>query len=197
MSMHASLTATKRDGTGKGTTRKLRSSGRIPAVVYGGESEATSLTLNALEATKVFSSVSAESAIIDLSIDGAAPIQTLVREIQTHPFRNEIMHIDFLRVTRGVAVDLEVPLHLVGTPVGVRVGGGLLEHLVHSVSIRCIPSLIPDAAELDVSELELGAVLHVSDLRLPEGVQILSDPSLPVCTVAGTRAGASEAGSEG
>lgn len=183
MSMQAALSAQKREGTGKGVARKLRAAGQVPAVLYGQGSDPISLVLNAREAERVFTSVSVENTIIDLSIEGGDTVQTLVREVQAHPFRHQILHVDFLLLKRGVAVELDIPVHLVGTATGVRNDGGLLDHVLHDVKIRCIPSLIPEAAELDVSGLGIGDALHVSDIRLPEGVELLTDGEVLVCSV--------------
>lgn len=183
MSMQAALSAQKREGTGKGVARKLRAAGQVPAVLYGQDTDPVSLSLNAREAERVFSSVSVENTIIDLSIEGGETVQTLVREIQAHPFRHELVHVDFLLLKRGVAVELDIPVHLVGTARGVRNDGGVLDHVLHDIKVRCIPSLIPDAAELDVTGLEVGDSFHVSDIRLPEGVQILTEGEVLVCSV--------------
>ncbi len=183
MSMQAALSAQKRDGTGKGVARKLRAAGQVPAVLYGQETDPVSLSLSAREAERVFSSVSVENTIIDLSIEGGETVQTLVREIQAHPFRHELLHVDFLLLRKGVAVELDIPVHLVGISRGVRNDGGVLDHVLHDIKVRCIPSAIPDAAELDVSGLEVGDSFHVSDIRLPEGVQILTEGEVLVCSV--------------
>jgi large subunit ribosomal protein L25 len=189
MSMQAALSAQKREGAGKGVARKLRAAGQVPAVLYGQGTDPVSLTLNAREAEKVFASVSVENTIIDLTIEGDDTVQTLVREIQAHPFRHEILHVDFLLLKRGVSVELDIPVHLAGTARGVRNDGGLLDHVLHDIKVRCIPSLIPDAAELDVSDLGIGDSLHVSDIRLPEGVQILTEGEVLVCSVQPPRLG--------
>jgi large subunit ribosomal protein L25 len=183
MSMQVALNAQKRDGSGKGVARKLRASGHVPAVLYGGTGESIALSLNTREAERLFRSVSVENTIIELSVEGGETVQTLVREIQTHPYRNEVVHVDFLRLQKGVAVEVNIPVHFVGTPVGVKDEGGVLDHVLHDVHIRCIPSRIPDSAELDVSGLSVGQSLHVSDLSFPEGVEILTDASLTVCAV--------------
>lgn len=183
MTMQAALRARKREGTGKGVARKLRADGRIPAVLYGQDAGPVALELDAREAERVFENVSVENTIIELSIEGGDTVQTLVREVQSHPYRPQILHVDFLRLKRGVAVELEVPVHLSGTPKGVRNSGGLLDHVLHDIKVRCIPSLIPDAAELDVSGLDIGDSLHVSDIVLPEGVEILTDGGVLVCSV--------------
>jgi len=193
MSNQAALGAQKREGTGKGVTRKLRAAGRVPAVLYGGGAGPEGLSLNTREAERLFQGISAENTVIELSIEGGETVSTLVREIQTHPYKNQIIHVDFLRLQRGVLVDVHLPVHLVGIPAGVRTGGGILDHVLHEVMVRCIPSMIPEAIELDVTALELGENLHVSDISLPEGVELLTDPQLLVCAVPGTRARAEEA----
>jgi len=183
MSMQAALNAQKRDGSGKGVARKLRASGHVPAVLYGGNGESVSLSLNTREAERLFRSVSVENTIIELSVEGGETVQTLVREIQTHPYRNEVVHVDFLRLQKGVAVEVNIPVHFLGNPVGVRDQGGVLDHVLHDVHIRCIPSRIPDSVELDVSRLMVGESLHVSDLSFPQGVELLTDAALTVCAV--------------
>lgn len=183
MSMQAALNAQKRDGSGKGVARKLRASGHVPAVLYGGGGDALPLILNTREAERVFRSVSVENTIIELSVEGGETVQTLVREIQTHPFRNEVIHVDFLRLQKGVSVEMNIPLRFQGTPRGVKNSGGVLDHVLHDIHIRCIPSAIPDEAVLDVSALEIGDTLHVSDISLPDGVEILTDAALTVCAV--------------
>ena len=126
------LSATVREGAGKGVARKLRAVGQIPAVVYGKEMDTIHLSVDASEAIHLFSSISVGSTIVDLKIEGEkSPLQTLVREVQTHPYRQQLWHIDFLRIQRGVAVEVEVPLHLEGTPEGVRTQGGNLEQIFH------------------------------------------------------------------
>jgi large subunit ribosomal protein L25 len=118
-------------------------------------------------------------------VDGEkAPYPTLVREIQTHPWKASLLHIDFLRIQEGVAVDLEIPVELVGVPRGVRLEGGVLEQIVHELEVRCVPSKIPESFELDVSDLDIGDSLHVSDIPLPEGVEIQTSGEQTICAVA-------------
>jgi large subunit ribosomal protein L25 len=185
MSSKATLKAQKRDGRGKGAARTLRRAGRVPAVLYGRELEAVHLSVDAHEAGLLFHSISVDNTIVDLEVEGEKkPFTTLVREIQTHPWKAHLVHIDFLRIQEGVAVDLNVPLNLVGIPVGVRLNGGVLEHLVHELEVRCVPSKIPESFEVDVSALDVNQSLHVSDIALPEGVEILAAPDLTICAVA-------------
>jgi large subunit ribosomal protein L25 len=181
----ANLKAKKRDDSGKGAARTLRRAGRVPAVLYGRELEAIHLSLDAHEAEKLFHSISVDNTIVDLDVEGEKkPYQTLVREIQAHPWRANLLHVDFLRIQEGVAVDLEVPVKLNGVPAGVRLSGGVLEQMVHDLPIRCVPSKIPESFELDVTGLELNASLHVYDIKLGEGVEVRIPLDRTVCSVA-------------
>jgi large subunit ribosomal protein L25 len=181
----ATLKAKKRDGSGKGAARTLRREGRVPAVLYGRELEAVHLSVDAHEAERLFHSISVDNTIVDLAVEGEKkPYLTLVREIQTHPWRPQLLHVDFLRIQEGVAVDLDVPIKLLGVPAGVRLGGGVLEQMIHDLPIRCEPSKIPESIELDVSNMEVNASLRVADLVLPEGVEVRVPGDRTVCSVA-------------
>lgn len=182
MSMYATLKAEKRDGTGKGVARKLRASGRVPAVVYGQGGDALAVTLDAHDARYLFERVSIDNTIIQVEVEGES-YDTLVREVQVHPSRGELLHVDFYRLQKGVKVDVEIPLHLTGTPVGVKSHGGVLQQVIHELPVLTIPSLIPDSFELDVSGLDVGDSLHVSDIDLPEGVEVQIEGERTVCSV--------------
>lgn len=199
MTTTKSLNAKVRDGSGKGVARKLRQAGRVPAVLYGKDMEAVSLSIDAMEAGHLFAGISVENTIIDIQVEGEKePHQALVREVQAHPHKKELIHVDFLRIQKGVAVEVEVPIELIGTPKGVKDEGGNLEHLLHEVPVRCIPSLIPEVIEVDVSGLKIDDAVHVSDLPLPEGVEATVEGDRPVCLVVAPRGGAEdEEGGEG
>lgn len=198
MTTTKNLSAMKREGSGKGVARKLRQAGRVPAVLYGRGHDALPLSIDAMEAEHLFSGISVESTIIDLQIEGeSAPVQTLVREVQAHPHKKELVHVDFLRLQKGVAVDVSVPVHLDGTPVGVKTHGGNLEHTLHELPVRCIPSLIPEAIVVDVSGLDLDQAVHVSDLTLPEGVEATVEGDRMVCMVTAPRGAAEGEDEEG
>ena len=185
MSEKAMLKAEKRDDLGKGAARTLRRAGRVPAVLYGRDLESVHLSVDAHEAHHLFHTISVDNTIVDLAVDGEKkPYPTLVREIQTHPWKASLVHIDFLRIQEGVAVDLEIPVELVGVPVGVRLRGGVLEQIVHELEVRCIPSKIPESFTLDVTALDINDSLHVSDIPLTEGVEILMPPEQTICAVA-------------
>jgi large subunit ribosomal protein L25 len=189
MSTDTTLKAELREGTGKGVARKLRSAGRLPAVVYGGKGEPQHLSLDAHDAEYMFRNISVDNTIVDLDIEGEQqPVQTLVREIQMHPWKASLVHVDFLRIQAGVAVEMVVPLHLIGDPVGVTIGGGTVEQIIHDLPIRCIPSKIPEVLEVDISGLDLNDALHVSDITLGEGVEVTIPLDRTICSVAVPRA---------
>jgi large subunit ribosomal protein L25 len=178
------LKAQPRSNTGKEAARKLRAVGRIPAVVYGKEMEARGLSLDLQETEYLFQRIAVENTILDLVIEGDdEPVQTLIREIQSYPHKPGLLHVDFLRIQKGVAVELEIPVDLVGTPIGVRDSGGMLEQLINEIRVKCIPSLIPEVISLDVTGLAVGDSLHVSDVDLGEGVDLLVDLGRTICSV--------------
>lgn len=189
MLKNVTLSAEKREGTGKGVARKLRQAGKIPAVLYGRDMDAVHIAVDGHEADLLFRSIPVDNTIIQLQVEGdKEPHQTLVREIQTHPWKGTLVHVDFLRIQAGVMVDVNVPLHLIGTPVGVKDEGGVLEQTIHDIPISCIPSAIPESIELDVSGMGLNDVLHVSDLPVEEGVEIQLPGERTVCSVSVPRA---------
>ncbi|CAN5699210.1 50S ribosomal protein L25 [soil metagenome] len=184
MATEAKLKAERRQDTGKGVARKLRQAGKLPAVLYGGHEESVSLVLNAHETGLLFQAISVENTLIQLDVEGeAAPVATLVREVQAHPFRPEILHVDFLRVEKGVELELTVPLSLQGTPAGVRDEGGVLEQVVYEVPVRCIPSAIPENLVVDVSGLAIGDSIHSDELDIPEGVTLQLDEIITIGAV--------------
>lgn len=194
---NATLAAERREGTGKGVARKLRQAGKVPAVLYGRDLEPLHLAVDAHQANLLFRSIPVDNTIIELAVEGeTVPFQTLVREIQTHPYRGTLVHVDFLRIQSGVTVELTVPLHLVGTPIGVERNGGVLDHVLHDIPIACVPSSIPESIEIDVSGLDVHDALRVSDLTVGEGVEILLPGDRTVCSVAAGRA-AEEPAEEG
>ncbi|MSR22603.1 MAG: 50S ribosomal protein L25 [Gemmatimonadetes bacterium] len=184
MATQVTLKAGLREGSGKGGARKLRAQGQVPAIVYGAQMDPMSLVLSAHEAGLLFHSISVENTIVNLEVEGdKTPLPTLVREIQTHPYRPQILHVDFLRIQSGVEVELEVPVHVVGIPKGVKDDGGVLDHPLHNLPIRCVPDRIPEEILVDVTALGISDAIHVSELTLPEGVTAMLDGSRIVCSV--------------
>jgi large subunit ribosomal protein L25 len=179
------LAATPRSERGSRPAGRLRRKGLVPAVVYGLGNEPLTVTVPARELAHILAGESGANTLINLQCDGDSML-TLPRQIQRHPTRGELVHVDFIRIRRDVAVSAEVPLHLVGEPVGVR-DGGLLEQLVFSVTVEAMPGNIPVALELEVSELAIGDQRRASDLDIPGDVTTHLDPDTVVAQVAAPR----------
>ena len=178
----ASLTATARSDRGTGVARKLRQAGQVPAVIYGHGREPQSLALVTRDIDKLLTQVSAASTVIELTV-GDMTAKTLIREIQRHPFKRHILHIDFQELVAGEKVSVNVPIVLTGTPEGVRVSGGILSQVMSELTIRVDPVNIPRRIEADVTNVSIGHSLHVSDLTIPEGVEVLDDADATVAVV--------------
>ena len=184
MTKNTVLKAQPRADTGKEAARKLRAEGRIPAVIYGKDMDARGLSLDLQETEYLFQRIAVENTILDLVIEGdGEPVQTLIREIQSYPHKPGLLHVDFLRIQKGVAVEVEIPVSLDGIPIGVREAGGILEQLINEIRVKCIPSKIPEVVSLDVTGLAVGDSLHVSDVDLGEDVDLLVDLDRTICSV--------------
>ncbi len=188
MATAANLNAQIRTETGKGAARKIRQAGDFPAVIYGHGREPQSLRLNARETDKLLTRISTGATVIELNIDGKVA-RTLIREVQRHPFKRTIVHIDFQELVAGETISVRCPIVYVGTPEGVRLEGGILDQVMHELLIEADPSNIPDHIDIDVSGVKLGKSLHVSDLILPAGIKVLDEPGATVCVVAVSKAG--------
>ena len=187
----AQLSASARDNGGKGVARKLRSEGRVPAVVYGHGREPQPLSINTRELERLLDRIAAESTVIDLDIDGKAS-RTLIREIQRHPFKRQILHVDFQELVAGEKITVRLPIVLIGVPDGVRMDGGVLDQTMRELEVEVDPSNIPNHVELDVTSLTIGSSVHVRDIPLPEGVEVLEDEDASVCVVSAPRAAVEE-----
>ena len=176
------LSAETRTETGKGPNRRLRVSGKIPAVIYGKGRDAQSVTLDpkALE-TLLHKSGAGLNTLIDLSVAGRTDT-VLVKELQRHPVYGSYVHVDFFKVDLTQKITVSVPIHFTGKARGVEFGG-ILDHPLRELEVECLPRAIPEFVEVDVSALEIGQAIHVSELRLPEGVEVKTDPTLPVASV--------------
>ena len=176
----AALIASTRSSVGKGGARKLRAAGKLPAVIYGHARTPLSLTLDNREVERLLEKIAAASTVIELSIDGKAS-RTLIREIQRDPVRRTIVHIDFQELMAGEKVNVRVRLAFEGSPAGVREGGGIFEEALHELEIEVDPADIPDRITVDITELKLGHSYHVTDIKLPAGVKLVTDPSVTIC----------------
>jgi large subunit ribosomal protein L25 len=175
------LTAEPRVLLGSRNAGRLRRTGKLPAVVYGLETETVQVTVNARELDHALHSESGANTLITLKLDGDETL-ALARQIQRHPTRNELIHVDFVRVRRDVAVAAEVPLNAEGEPPGAK-EGGILEQLLFTLRVEAMPGNIPTSIVVDISGLALGDQLHVSDLPIPPGVEVMHEPDELVAQV--------------
>lgn len=178
----ASITATRREGTGKGPARAQRRSGRVPGIVYGHGEESIPVSVDALELNRLVNAISVDNTILDLDVDGSDTYKVLIRELQRHPYRNGFVHVDFFHIAMDEKINVDVPIVVTGIPEGVRTGGGVLDHVLRELQVYCLPGNIPEKVEVDVTELEVGDSIHVSDLDLPD-VEFLTDAERTVVGV--------------
>jgi large subunit ribosomal protein L25 len=196
-----SLNAFSRSLGRRAGAKKLRASGRIPAVIYGRQHKTQSLEVSAKEMEDLIHHSVSENLLVDLSVkDDAKPKRlALVQEIQHHPLSGNVLHVDFHEVAENEKVTIMVPVETVGEAAGVKTGGGVLEHVLFKLKVRALPKDLPEQIIIDVSSLELNRAIHIGEVKLPEGVEILGDKNIPVVSVAMPRteeeeAAATEAG---
>jgi len=176
-----------RAGRGKNDARRLRARGMVPLTVYGGEGEPIAAAAPLAELAAILRSGAGHNAIFTLDVDGVGPNEVMFLDRQIDPVKTRLIHADLRRLVRGQEIEVSVRLELEGEPAGTADGGGILEQLLREVEIRCRPSIIPDFISVDVSHLGAHDVLHVSDVRVDEGITILTDPETAIATVAVVR----------
>jgi large subunit ribosomal protein L25 len=179
----AQLSATARPGTGKGAARSLRRDGRLPAVIYGHAREPLALSVPERDFERLLEKVAAENTVIELHIDGSMS-RTLIREIQRHPVKRNVLHVDFQELVAGERVIVRIPIVLQGIPDGVRQAGGILSQIMQELECRVDPLNMPGRIEVDVTSVTIGHSVHVSEITIPEGVEVLDDPESAVAIVA-------------
>lgn len=172
--MEVTLDAQTRSDTGKGPARRARAAGMVPAVLYGASQAPTPVYVNAKQMSHALHTEAGLNVLINLQIDGSKML-TVPREIQKHPVRGDLIHIDFLAVERNVKIEASVPIHLAGESRGVKEGGQMDQH-THELRVSALPTDIPSAIEIEISDLGIGTQLKVSDVQPPSGVEILNDP---------------------
>jgi large subunit ribosomal protein L25 len=188
MPQQANLQAVTRSSTGKGAARTLRRQGKVPGVIYGHNRAPEALVIDTAALNKMLIGVSAGTTVFDVVVDGRPAVKALIREIQRDSVRPaEILHLDLFEIRADEKVTLEVPIHLIGVPDGVRNFGGVLDHVLRELEIEVLPADIPDHVELDVTALAIGHSLFVRDIKV-EKAEVLNDPDTPVCTVVAPRA---------
>ena len=185
--MENKLIAKKRDLEGSSNARRLRNAGTLPAVIYGDEKEPTSVLLDMHEFEQVLHHSSSESIIVDVDVEGEGSTSVLIKEVQHHPVTSDLLHVDMFRVTAGQVLAVDIQLELVGEAAGVK-AGGTLDHVMHSITVECLPKDLVEKIEIDVSEMEIGDTLQVSDLQLGSQFKALVDDDAIVAAVAAPRA---------
>jgi large subunit ribosomal protein L25 len=187
MGQQANLQVATRSDTGKGAARALRRAGKVPGVIYGHGRAPEALVVETAALNKMLVGISAATTIVDVAVDDRAPVKALIREIQRDALRPaQILHLDLYEVRADEKITLEVPVHLVGIPDGVRNFGGVLDHSLRDLEIEVLPADIPEHVEFDVTALAIGHSLFVRDITIPKA-RILNDPDTPVCTVVAPR----------
>jgi large subunit ribosomal protein L25 len=179
----ATLSATSRQGIGKGVARTLRRDGQLPAVIYGRAREPLSLAVPERDFVRLLEKYAAENTVIELQIDGAMS-RTLIREIQRHPVKRNVLHVDFQELVAGERMVVNIPIVLTGTPEGVRNSGGILGQVLQELECRVDPLNMPSHINVDVSHNSIGHSVHVSEITVPEGVEVLDDPGSTIAVVA-------------
>lgn len=179
--MDAKLETERREDSGKGVARKLRAAGRVPAVFYGHDQEATRLSVDAREMVHVLRSSGGSNVLLDLMVDGKAHL-AMPREIQRDHIHNKLIHIDFLAVSRTETITVDVPVIEFGDAAGVK-EGGVVEHHLRDLRVECLPQDVPEQLDVDISELNIGDMIHVRDVVVPAGVTVLTNPDDAVLSV--------------
>jgi len=189
MNVSFELNAQVRHDSGKGASRRLRRDGKVPAIMYGGGQKPMSLALDQDAVRHSLENEAFYSHILTVNVDGQ-PVQAVLKDLQRHSYRPIILHMDLQRISETEELRMHVPLHFIGEAVapGVKLGGGIISHLVTDAEVICLPKHLPEFLEVDVSNLQLNETLHLSDIKLPEGVKIIAlthgpEHDLPVVSV--------------
>ena len=177
------VVAKTREGRGKNDARRARAAGMVPVTVYGGEGGSVAALAPLRDLAAILRSESGRNTIFTLDIEGVGASEVMFHERQIDPVRGRLIHADLTRLVKGQKIEVTVPLHLVGEPVGVREEQGVLEQIIREIEIRCEPREIPDVINVDVSNLGVHDVLHISDIQVDERIEILNDPDTVIATV--------------
>jgi large subunit ribosomal protein L25 len=176
------LKAIKRDAVGKGAARRSRAAGKVPAILYGRGMEPVALEVDRREFVSALRTDAGMNVLLDIQVDGDTTL-ALTRELQRDPVKGTLLHADFVKVDRTQTIEVEVPVHIVGEAPGAK-EGGVLEHPLFTVDVSCLPGDVPESIDADVSNLQIGDTLRVSDLQTVGKYEILDDPDTVVATVA-------------
>jgi large subunit ribosomal protein L25 len=181
--MTITIKAQKREGLGKNACRRIRSGGRVPAVIYGEGADSLPLAVDKKDLLAILKSESGENTLFKVGL-GAELMDAMIKDLQTDPVSDELLHVDLIRISMDKAIRVSVPVLLKGEPVGVKAEGGFVDFITRQVEVECLPKDIPESLELDVSGLHLHQSAKASDLVPPAGVKILSEPGTVLALVA-------------
>jgi len=172
-----------RDGRGKNDARRARRDGMVPITVYGGGTETVAAVAPARELAAILRSESGRNTIFTIDVEGVGVSEVMFHDRQIDPVKGRLIHADLARLVKGQKIEVTVPLHLVGEPIGVKEKQGVLEQIIREIEIRCEPRQIPDSLDVDVTNLDVHELLHVSDIAAGEGIEILTDAEQVIATV--------------
>jgi len=192
MAQQVKLKAQKRTAIGRNSIKKIKEQGFVPGTIYGSQAQPLNLQVDGRELSNVLAHASSEHVLVELEIaDGAQSTNrlALIQEVQHHPLKRQLLHVDFHAVSATEKITSEVPIEAVGEALGVRTFGGLLEYSLRSLEVECFPQDLPDIIRVDVTNLNIGEALHVRDLQLPDGVEALTDGDLTAISVVASRVG--------
>jgi large subunit ribosomal protein L25 len=190
MAQQAKLTVQTRAVVGRNAVKKVRKQGLIPGVIYGVGQEPMNLEVNGRQLSTMLAHSSSENILLELEIvdgDNKRNSLVMIQEVQHHPLQHQILHVDFHAVSATEKITAEVPIEAVGEPIGVKTGGGLLEHILRDLEVECLPGDLPERIQVDVSSLDLNQSIHVKELKLPPGVEAVTDGDLTVVAVSTAR----------
>lgn len=177
--------ATTRATHGTGASRRLRRTGKVPAVVYGGTVTPSSIELDHNTLYHALRKEAFHSSILELEVDGKGAEKVLLRDVQMHPFRQLVLHVDFQRIAADTKIHVKVPLHFINAEISpaVKLSGAIVSHVQTEIDVNCLPGQLPEFIEVDLSELTTGSSIHVNDLKLPEGVTLVTHENSAIVTV--------------
>lgn len=184
--MEIVVNAKKRELKGTGASRRLRRAGSVPAIVYGAGQDAVQITLEHNEIYHFLRKESFHASVLTVNVEGEKG-QVVLRDAQWHPYKQQVLHVDFLRIKAGEKIHIKVPLRFLNGDVapGVKLQDGIMTHVMNEIEVVCLPRQLPESIEVDVKDLETGDLIHASQLQLPEGVELVlrgeEDPVVVMC----------------
>jgi len=181
------LIAKKRDLQGSSNSRRLRKTGNLPGVIYGEGEEATAIQLDMHDFEQLLHHHASETMLVEIDIEGEGTVSALVKDVQHHPVTSDLLHVDLQKVSADKPIQVEISLAPIGEAAGVK-AGGTLDLVMHTISVECLPGDLVESIEVDVSDLEIGNTLHLSDLKLGAKLKLLSDPEAIMVAVSAPRA---------